>query len=436
MTDTQDRASRYVWNPMTRMADVIGQQRVWVRGEGSLLFDESGRDFVDGCGSLWYANVGYGRDEIAAAAAEQMRTLPAWMLFGNNVTLPSVDLAERLAGLTPGDLNRIYFTCGGSESIETAVKIARQYFHLVGHPERFKVIARRGAYHGSTYGALSATGTTHNRRMFGALVPGFVHVPAFSLEALEETLAFESPETVAAILVDPAMAAAGLVFPPDDYLPRLRELCDKHGILLISDEVVCGFGRIGHWFGVDHWNVVPDIITMAKGIASGYVPLGAVAVSDAVFEPFADASNPDNGFYHGNTYAGHAACCAAALANIDILEREGLVERSAREGVYFHELLSRLADEFDLVREVRGGLGLVAGIQLETPPAANVAQAVAQKAYEHGVLVRPLTGDVLTLSPPLIITRLEMERLHDALRAALTEVSARDATGKTFAAAR
>jgi putrescine aminotransferase len=423
MTDAQDRASRYVWNPMTRMAEVMGRQRVWVRGEGSVLFDESGRDFVDGCGSLWYANVGYGREEIADAVAEQMRRLPAWMLFGNNVTLPTVDLAERLAGLTPGDLNRIYYTCGGSESIETAIKIARQYFHLVGHPERFKVVARRGAYHGSTYGALSATGTTHNRRMFGALVPGFVHVPPFSLEALEETLAFESPDTVAAILVDPAMAASGLIFPPDDYLPGLRTLCDRHGILLISDEVVCGFGRIGHWFGVDHWNVVPDIITMAKGIASGYVPLGAVAVSDSVFEPFGDSSNPDNGFFHGNTYAGHATCCAAALANIDIIEREGLVDRSAREGVYFHELLSRLVDEFEVVREVRGGLGLVAGIQLEPAPALNIAQAIAQGAYERGVLVRPLTGDVLTLSPPLVITRPEMTRLYDALRAALSDVS-------------
>ena len=388
MTPTQERASRYVWNPMTRMADVLGRQRVWVQGRGSLLYDEQGREFVDGCGSLWYANVGYGRDEIVDAVAAQMRRLPAWMMFGDNVTPPAVDLAERLAGLTPGSLNRIYYTCGGSESIETAVKIARQYFCLLGHPERSKIVSRLGSYHGSTYGALSATATTHNRRMFGPLVPGFLHVPPFSIEALEETIAFESAETIAAVVVDPSLAASGLVFPPDDYLPRLRELCDRHGILLVSDEVVCGFGRIGQWFGVDHWEVRPDMMAMAKGIASGYVPLGAVAVSDEIFEPFADPSNPDNGFYHGNTYAGHAACCAGALANIDIIEREGLVERSAVEGVYFHDLLSGLVDECDLVREVRGGLGIVAAVQLDAPPRRRWLRPWPGGAYEHGVLVR------------------------------------------------
>jgi putrescine aminotransferase len=420
MSDTRDRANRYVWNPMTRMADVLGRQRVWVRGEGSTLFDEEGRAYLDGCGSLWYANVGYGRQEIVDAVARQMELLPAWMLFGPNVTVPTVDLAERLAGLTPGDCNRIYFTCGGSESVEIALKIARQYHRLVGSHGRVKVIARRGSYHGSTLGALSATGTPHNRRMFEPLVPGFRHVDPFSLEALEAAVELESPETVAAILVEPASAASGLRFPPDGYLPGVRELCDRHGILLVADEVICGFGRTGTWFGVDHWGVVPDLVTMAKGLSSGYVPLGAVAVADRVFAPFAE-DREDAGFFSGNTYAGHAASCAGALENVAILEREELVERSAREGRYLHDLLAPLADDFDAVREVRGGRGLVAAVELESP----VAAAVAERAYDRGVLVRALTAETITLSPPLVVARDELERIVEALRGALGGVQDR-----------
>jgi putrescine aminotransferase len=365
-------------------------------------------------------NVGYGRREIVDAVARQMELLPAWMLFGANVTVPTVDLAERLAGLTPGDCNRIYFTCGGSESIEIALKIARQYHRLVGSAGRVKVIARRGSYHGSTFGALSATGTPHNRRMFEPLVPGFRHVDPFSLEALEAAVELEGAETVAAILVEPALAAAGVRFPPDDYLPRVRELCDRHGILLVADEVICGFGRSGTWFGVDHWGVVPDMVTMAKGLSSGYVPLGAVAVADAVFAPFAE-DRDDAGFYSGNTYAGHAASCAGALANVAIIEREGLVERSAREGRYLQELLAPLAGDFEVVRELRGGRGLVAAVELD----GALAAAVAEEAYARGVLVRALTAETITLSPPLVIARDELERVVEALRDALEEVERR-----------
>ena len=243
--DTRALASRYVWNPMSRMSDVFGRQRIWVRGEGSRLFDSEGRSFIDGCASLWYVNVGYGRSEIVDAVSRQMLELPAWMLFGPNVAPVTVELAERLASLTPGDLNRIYFSCGGSESNEIAFKIARQYFRLRGEPGRYKVISRRGSYHGSTFGALSATGTAQNRKMFEPLVPGFRHVSPDSIEALNEAIAFEGPETIAAMIVDPSAAASGVHFPTAGYLAEVREICSRHGILLIADEVICGFGRTG-----------------------------------------------------------------------------------------------------------------------------------------------------------------------------------------------
>lgn len=425
LTTVQHQASRHLWNPMARMADVIGQQRVWVTGKGSLLYDERGREFVDGCGGLWYANVGYGREEIVEAVSRQMRALPAWMLFGNNVTPSTAELAERLAGLTPGDLNHVYFTTGGAEAVETAFKISRQYFKLEGQATRYKVICRRGAYHGSSFGALACTGTPHNRRMFEPLPSGFVHVDPFSLEDLETAIAFESPETIAAFLFDPVMAAAGLRLPEDDYFRRVGDLCAQHGILLIADEIVSAFGRIGEWFGVSRWHVVPDIIVMAKGLTSGYLPLGGVAVSERIFEPFASRDNVDAGFFQGPTYSGHATCCAAGLANIAILEEEALLQRSRDEGVYLHEALLEAVSSSASVREVRSGGGLVAAVELDAPAASGIAQEISDRAFDHGALIRPLTGNTLTFSPPLVISREQIDRLCDALRAALGSVDKR-----------
>lgn len=411
MSDTRARGSAHVWNPMSRMSEVLGRQRVWVRGHGSTLVDEDGREFIDGIASLWYVHAGYGRDEIVDAATRQLRELPGWMLFGPNLTPVTVDLAERLAALTPGSLDRIYFTCGGSEAVEIALKIARQHFRLRGQGGRHKVIARRGAYHGSTFGALSATGTPHNRTMFEPLVPGFRHVEPFSVTAMREAIEFEDPSTVAAVLVEPSSAASGIHWPDDDYLPAVRRLCDEHGILLISDEVICGFGRAGTWFGVDHWDVTPDLVTMAKGLSSGYLPIGAVAASDEVVEPFASAELPDTAFWSGNTYAGHAACCAAALANVEIIEREGLVERSAALGKDLYSACAALAGTPG-VAAVTGGRGLAVGIELA--PELSAAD-VARGAFDRGVIVRALTPSVITLSPPLVIASGELDRIVAAV---------------------
>jgi putrescine aminotransferase len=253
--------------------------------------------------------------------------------------------------------------------------------------------------------------------MFEPLVPGFRHVAPFSTEALLETIEFEGPETIAAMVVDPAAAASGIRFPADDYFVEVRRICSDYGILLISDEVICGFGRTGTWFGLEHWGVVPDMITMAKGLSSGYLPVGAVAVSDRVVEVFASDAPPDRSFMSGNTYAGHATCCAAALANIEIIEREQLLERSAAEGARLFDLCRQL-ESSPLVKEVRGGRGLAVGIELNE----DVAGAVAAAAFDRGVLVRPLTSTVITVSPPLIVTPEEVTAIVDAVGAALGDL--------------
>lgn len=407
---------------MSRMSDVFGQQRIWVRGEGSRLFDAEGRSFIDGCASLWYVNAGYGRSEIVDAVTRQMSALPAWMLFGPNVAPATVELAERLASLTPGDLNRIYFSCGGSESNEMAFKIARQYFRLRGEHGRYKVISRRGSYHGSTFGALSATGTAQNRKMFEPLVPGFRHVAPDSIDELVEAIELEGAETVAAMIVDPSAAASGIRFPPEGYLSEVREICSRHGILMIADEVICGFGRTGTWFGVDHWEVTPDMITMAKGMSSGYLPIGGVAVSSEVVEPFT-SSDPavNSSFMSGNTYAGHATCCAAALANIAIIERDNLLTKSSLRGTQLFDLC-REFESSPLVSGVSGGRGLAVGIELNDDQVSDPAIRIAAAAYSCGVIVRPLTRTIITLSPPLIITAEEINEIGDALAYALDSI--------------
>lgn len=419
--DIRMLADRHVWNPMSRMSDVEGKQRVWVRGEGSRLYDQEGRSFIDGCASLWYVNVGYGRREIIDAVERQMSALPAWMLFGPNVTLPTVELAERLASLTPGDLNRFYFTCGGSESNEMAFKIARQFFRLRGEPGRYKILSRLGSYHGSTFGAVSATGTANNRRMFEPLVPGFRHVAPDSIDALVAAIEFEGPETIAAVIVDPSAAASGVHFPPDGYLPAVRDICSERGILLISDEVICGFGRTGTWFGVDHWGVVPDMVTMAKGMSSGYLPIGGVGVSGEIVATFASDAAPDRSFMSGNTYAGHATCCAAALANIEIIERENLLRAATLRGDELFGLCQELRKS-PLVVDVSGGKGLAVGIEFRSEGVPDPAARIAIGAYSRGVLVRPLTSTVVTVSPPLVVTSEEVNAIVEAIAGALADL--------------
>ncbi len=419
----------------------VAPQLIFQRGRGSTLFDLQCRPFLDAMAGLWNVNVGYGRPELAEAAAEQMRELPFSSTYGGFGHAPAIRLAARLAELTPGDLEVTFFACGGAEANDTAYKIARLYWRLRGQPEKVRIVARLRAYHGLTYGATSATGLPMFWEGVGPLAPGFLHAPAphpYRYEgdgapgegyarALEQVIVEAGPETVAAVVAEPVQGAGGVIVPPDDYLRQLREICDRHHLLLIADEVITGFGRTGRWFGVEHFGVVPDLLVFAKGVTSGYLPLSGVVVRRSVHEVLRSLGGV---FPHGFTYSGHPVACAVGLRNLRILEEEGLVERARAMGEVLRAHLEGLR-RHELVGDVRS-LGLLGGVELvrdrdtREPFAASVgaARRVAGAAMEEGVLVRPLSGDVIAFSPPLVITEEEIARAVEGVSRGIERVSA------------
>jgi taurine-pyruvate aminotransferase len=441
------RALDALWRPFTQHA-VAQAPMVMTGGQGATLTDDAGNEYIDAMAGLWCVNVGYGQERLVEAASRQMRQLPYTPL-----TRPApvaFDLATRLTALLPGDLNHVVFVNSGSEAVETALKIARQYARLrYPHENRFKVISRYRGYHGWTMGALGATGQEVRKGRFEPLIGGHIHVrppdtfrlfagltpseaSAQLLRELEETIEFEGPETIAAFIGEPIIGGGGLIVPPDEYWPAIRALCDRHGILLIHDEVITGFGRTGTWFGGQQWGVVPDIMTMAKGISSGYVPLGATAVSAAVFDAFKGDPAANVQFNQLSTYGGHPVACAVALANLAILEEDGLVENSARVGASLLAGLRELAAEHPIVGDVRGR-GLLIGVELAVPGtteplAAEHVNGVMRETQARGVLlgknsatVRRLES-VLTFAPPLVLTQAEVERIVAAVDGALGTV--------------
>ena len=318
-------------------------QLIIASGQGATLTDIEGREYVDGMASLWNVNVGYGRQELAAAAAEQMKTLAFSSAYGGFGTAPAIRLAAKLADLAPGDLEVTYFGSGGGEANDTAYKIVRLYWKLRGEPERVNIVSRIRDYHGLTYAATSATGLANFWKGFEPLAPGFLHAPspdpyryegdgsagAAYVQALEKVVLDAGPGTVAAVVVEPVQGAGGVIVPPADYFPLLRKLCDKHGLLLIADEVITGFGRTGRWFAMEHWNVQADLMIFAKGVTSGYLPLSGVMLTRRVHDVLTSVKGM---FAHGFTYSGHPTACAVALRNLQILEEEGLVQRAAQRG--------------------------------------------------------------------------------------------------------
>jgi putrescine---pyruvate transaminase len=383
-----------------------------VRGSGALVYDADGKEYVDAMASLWYCAVGHGRVEIAEATAAQMRTLAAYSCF-DPFTNPAADaVCERLAGLaTALDSPRVFLTSSGSEAVDSAIKLARLAQVQAGHPERTKVVSRSFAYHGVTYGGLSAQGLPPNQAGFGPLLDGFVKVPSDDLEAVANALA-AAEGTVAAVITEPVQGAGGVRPPVDGYLQGLRRLCDQHGAFLIVDEVICAFGRLGHWLGSDFYDLRPDLVTFAKGVTSGYVPLGGVLVGAAVRGPLeADAS-----FWlrHGHTYSGHAAACAAALANLDIIESEGLVERADHVGRRLSDGLRSLAAD-GAVAETRGE-GAVWAVALH--PGVDPV-AVRDRCLAGGMITRAVGADTLTFCPPLVTTDAQIDRIVDVLAGAL-----------------
>jgi adenosylmethionine-8-amino-7-oxononanoate aminotransferase len=450
-TALSDSAREHLWMHFTRLSAYADSPvPVIVRGEGPYIWDAAGRRYLDGLSGLFVVQAGHGRVELAEAAAKQAAELAFFPLW-SYAHPKAVELASRLAELAPGDINRVFFTTGGGEAVESAWKVARQYFKLVGQPLRYKVISRSVAYHGTTMGALSITGIPAARQDFEPLVPGAVKVAntnfyrapehgddyaAFGRWAADEVaraIEYEGPETVAAVFLEPVQNSGGCFPPPPGYFQRVREICDRYGVLLVSDEVICAFGRLGHLFAADRYGYQPDIITCAKGMTSGYSPIGAMLVSDRIVEPFLHGATS---FLHGFTFAGHPVSAAVALANLDLLEREDLPGHVRRTEGAFRATLEKLTD-LPIVGEVRGD-GFFYGIELVKDKGTRLTFSddeserllrgfLSRALFEAGLYCRADDrGDpVVQLAPPLICDQSHFDEMEQILRAVLTEAWSR-----------
>ncbi|MDX6739915.1 aspartate aminotransferase family protein [Actinocorallia sp. A-T 12471] len=447
-TDLQAAARDKLWLHFTRHSvhENGAEVPMIVRGEGAYIYDDKGKKYLDGLAGLFVVQAGHGREELAEAAAKQARELAFFPLW-SYAHPKAAELADRLVAAAPGDLNRVFFTSGGGEAVESAWKLAKQYFKLTGKPLKHKVISRQTAYHGTTQGALSITGVPAFKAPYEPLVPSTFRVPntnfyrapehgedleafgRWAADRVEEAILFEGPETIAAFFVEPVQNAGGCFPPPPGYFQRVREICDKYDILLVSDEVICAYGRLGHMFGAQKYAYQPDIITSAKGLTSGYSPLGAMLVSDRLFEPF---RHGDTMFAHGYTFGGHPVSSAVALANLDIFEREDLLGHVQRNEGPFRATLEKLLD-LPIVGEVRGD-GFFYGIELVKDKATRetfndeeserLLRGFLSKAlFDIGLYCRADDrGDpVIQLSPPLICDQSHFDEIEQKLRAVLTE---------------
>jgi putrescine---pyruvate transaminase len=420
-----------------------GGSRIIVRAHGSTIHDGDGNSFLDAMAGLWCVHVGYGRERLARAAHDQLMELSYYSGFFRTTTPPTVQLATRLSEKLGGKLSHLFFNNSGSEAIDTIIRLVRYYFELKGQSNRQIFIGRYNGYHGTTVAGVSLGGMAHMKSQGGTPLPGFEHVPqpylfgegfgedprAFGLriaDALEARILELGPENVAAFIGEPVQGAGGVVIPPASYWPRVAEICRKYGILLVSDEVICGFGRLGRWFGFEHFGFEPDLVAMAKGLSSGYIPISAVGVSSEIVETLRSGGD----FAHGYTYSGHPAAAAVALANLDIIEEEQLVERAGGElGAAFAAMLQR-ASAHRLVGEARS-LGLLGALELVAEPGTNkrfpgpkpiAGPVVRDRCLANGLVIRALK-DTIALCPPLVITLAEIERIGEILLASLDEAA-------------
>ena len=411
MTQTTQETS--FWHCQAHMPTVKRRQVVFDRGEGCYLWDTDGNRYLDVPASLWYANVGHGRAEIADAVAAQIRKLESYSSFGSYTTTPTLALAERLADLVPIDGAKIFLTSGGSDGIDVAAKLARRYWSAVGRPDKKAVVSRDLAYHGLHAFGTSITGLEFNREGLGRLIPETMTVPTHDTAALAALFEAEGSR-IAAFFCEPVLGTGGVIPPAPGYLAEVQRLCRAHDVLFVVDEVITGFGRTGAMFATGLFGLEPDLIVMAKGITSGYLPLGAVAVSPRVAAPFWADDSPLL-FRQGLTYAGHATACVAAQANLDILEREGLVDRVASLGRHLAAAVAPLADH-PLVTDVRAGVGLLAGIQVRD---AEVADKVARLCFDRGYVMRVITNATLQISPPFTVEEHEIDGIVTTIAEAL-----------------
>jgi adenosylmethionine-8-amino-7-oxononanoate aminotransferase len=446
--ELQAAAKQHLWMHFTRMsAYSSGDVPVIVRGSGPYVYDDKGKRYLDGLAGLFVSMVGHGRTELAEAASKQASELAYFPLW--SYAHPSaVQLAARLASLAPGDLNRVFFTTSGSEAVESAWKLAKAYFKRIGQPTRYKVLSREYAYHGTSMGALAVTGLSSIKHDFEPLPPGGVRVPntnfyrapsfaasseeefgVWAADEIERAILREDAESVAAVFLEPVQNSGGCFTPPPGYFQRVREICDRYGVLLVSDEVICAFGRLGYYFGAERYGYQPDIITFAKGVTSGYSPLGGMIVRDELMEPFLTG---DATFLHGITFAGHPVSAAVALANLDVFERDNILGnvRAGEDG--FHASLQKLTD-LPIVGDVRGA-GYFYGIELVKDKATKETFSdeeserllrgfLSQALFEAGLVCRADDrGDpVIQLAPPLICTQEHFDEIEQILRAVLTE---------------
>ncbi|MFW6640508.1 aspartate aminotransferase family protein [Nocardiopsis algeriensis] len=401
-----------------------GPEFVVARAEGVWLWDSSGDRYLDGTASLWYCNAGHGRREIADAVHRQMTLLDSYTVYGDFANLPALELSERLAAHAPVADPRVILTCGGGESIDTAAKLARRYWAVTGKPEKTHLISRTGGYHGLHGIGTSISGMERFRTGYGRLLEDTSVVPHDSAAALEAEILRVGPENVAAFFAEPVVGAGGVYLPGPDYFTEVARICDRYGVLFVVDSVICGFARMGNWFGIERFGVTPDMVVFAKGVSSGYVPLGGVVVSGRIADPFWNREG--NPFMHGTTYAGHPSACAAAMANLDILEREDLFTVALEVERHLDGALRTLAGH-PLVAEVRSGLGVMGAVELTeealTERGITTADVFAE-ARSRGVVLRPVPRALL-VSPPLIITWEQIDHLVSTLAASLDAVSSR-----------
>ncbi len=436
----------HMFHPMTALADHQARgPQVMVEGKGIRVRDASGREYLDAMAGLWCVNAGYGRSEIVEAIAAQAARLPFFHSFAGMANEPSILLADRLVRLLPGDMSHVFFANSGSEANETQIKLVWAYQNLLGKPRKKKILARRRAYHGVTLGAASASGLPHIHGVFDLPLPGFLHLtpPHHWSEAregesqrafaerlareLDETIRAEDPETVAAFFAEPVIGAGGVLVPPDGYFEAVQEVLRRHDVLLVADEVICGFGRLGEWFGSQRFAIEPDLVTVAKGLTSGYVPMSAAVVSRRVWDVLARESK--GVFGHGFTYSAHPVAAAAGLANLDVIEREDLVGNARSVGSYLQMALRETFGAHPLVGEVRG-VGLIAAVELAADrarrrpfdPALRVGQRAMEAAAAEGMLVRGL-GNAIALSPPLVIRESEIDEVVERLRRAIERLA-------------
>jgi adenosylmethionine-8-amino-7-oxononanoate aminotransferase len=448
IAELQEKAKRHLWLHFTRMSSYADQDvPVIVRGEGQYVFDQNGKRYLDGLAGLFVSQIGHGRTEVAEAGARQASELAYFPLW-SYAHPQAIELAERLSAMAPGDLNRVFFTSSGSEAVESAWKLAKQYFKAVGQPARYKVLSRSIAYHGTSLGALAITGLPGIKEPFEPLPPGGVRVPntnfyrapsfvaddvtefgLWAADEIERAIQREGEDSVAAVFLEPVQNSGGCFPPPPGYFQRVREICDKYGVLLVSDEVICAFGRLGYYFGSERYGYHPDIITFAKGVTSGYAPLGGMMVSDRLMEPFSEGQST---FLHGVTFAGHPVSCAVAMANLDVFEKEDLLGNvRAHEGA-FRATLEKLND-LPIVGDIRGD-GYFYGIELVKDKASRTTFSddeserllrgfLSHALFDAGLICRADDrGDpVIQLSPPLTCTQEHFDEMEQILRAVLTQ---------------